>query len=61
MKRIANRLLDGPAGGGFLGGLLGAIAGVVARTYETQPGWAIVLATAAIGAVIGFGIAVLRR
>jgi uncharacterized membrane protein YeaQ/YmgE (transglycosylase-associated protein family) len=45
----------------ILGGLVGAIAGVVARTYETQPTWAVVMAAAVIGAAIGLGLAVLRR
>jgi hypothetical protein len=45
----------------LLGLLVGAIAGVVARTYETQPTVTIVVATAVIGAAIGFGLSLLLR
>jgi ABC-type xylose transport system permease subunit len=45
----------------LLYGLVGAIAGVVAMTYQPQPRWLIVVATAVIGAVIGFALAVMRR
>jgi hypothetical protein len=45
----------------LLGALVGTITGIVARTYETQPTVAIVLASAVIGAAIGVGLSLLLR
>lgn len=43
-----------------LGGLVGAIAGVVTTANLDWPGWAIIIAAAAIGLAVGYAWAVLR-